>query len=116
MAKNTVFIKIINAIGLFAVIIGGFMAFTPLRMFGLIPLFFALAFSAFAIYKATKTNARTWFAIMVLGVAVFSISYSVVTRLVEKPKVANDQEFIEKMEQSAQEGSDELDDLLDELE
>ena len=110
--KSKFLISTLAIIGLIAAILGLVLSFLPLGTIDLVPAVIGLAFGLIAYFLAKKASTRKKLALSVLIIAGLAIVISLGTELFFENKVAEDTTFDEKIEQSADEATNDLDEAF----
>ena len=110
--KSKFLISLLAIIGLIAAILGLILCFLPLGTIDLVPAIIGLFFGLIAYFLARKANTRTKLSLAVIIIAGLAILISLGTELFFENKVAEDTNFDQKIEQSADDAASDLDDAF----
>lgn len=113
--RNKTLVTIFVLIGLIFGLIGLVLCFFPLGTIDIVPAGLGLIFGLFAFFFAKKSGARKKLVFTVLIISVVAILISISTELFVKNEVASDAKFEEKIEQSAEESLDDLEEAFEDL-
>ena len=108
--------NIITIIALILGLIGLTLSFLPLRMIGIIPSVISVAIGVIAILISKKNNLKKGFAYIVSCIGILGILIASTFELTTKKEIAEDKEFKQKIEQTAQETDSDLDEALEGIE
>lgn len=113
--KNKAIVTTLSIIGLLFGIIGLILSFLPLGTIDLVPAIIGLIFGVIIYFLTKETKVRRKLVLSVIIISSLAIIISVFTVLFMENKVAEDVQFEEKMEQSVEEASDDLEEALEDL-
>lgn len=114
--KTKTIIIILAAFSLLFGIIGFVLSFLPLGLISILPALLGLVFWAIAYFINKKSGEKSKILTIALVIAVLAILISAFSEIFIKDKVAEDQKFEEKIEQSEEEALDDLEEALEDLE
>lgn len=110
--KSKFFITTLAVIGLIAAILGLILSFLPMGTIDLVPAVIGLVFGLIAYFLAKSANTRKKLSMAVIIIAGLAILISLGTELFFENKVAEDTTFEQKVVESADEATSDLDEAL----
>lgn len=114
--KTKTVVIILAIFSLFFGIIGFVLSFLPLGLISVLPAVLGLVLWLIAFWVNKKTGEKRSIVTTALVISVLAILISTFSELFIKDKVAEDQKFEEKIEQSQEEAIDDLEEALEDLE
>jgi len=114
--KTKTVVILLSILSLFFGIIGFILSFLPLGLISILPAILGLVFWLIAFLVNNKTGEKRSIVTTALIISVLAILISTFSEIFIKDKVAEDQKFEEKIEQSQEEAIDDLEEALEDLE
>lgn len=114
--KNKALITILAIIGLIFGLIGLILSFLPLGTINIVPAAIGLLFAIIAYLISRKNPVRRKLIISGIVISSLAILISIFSQIFIKNKVAEDAKFEKKIEQSAKESTNDLEEALNDLE
>lgn len=113
--NNKFLVTTLIIVGLIFGVIGLILCFFPLGTIDIVPASIGFAFGLIAFLIARKTGYKRKLILSVLVISVLAIIISLFSEIFIENKVAEDQEFEEKIEQSEQDSVDDLEEALEDI-
>lgn len=113
--KNKFLITALAVVGLIFGLLGFILCFFPLGTIDIVPATIGLVFGLIAFFIAKKSGCRKRLIFSVLIISTLAILISLFSEILIENKVAEDQKFEEKIEQSEQESVEDLEEALEDL-
>ena len=113
--KNKGIVTTLSIIGLIFGILGLALSFLPLGTIDIIPAAIGLLFGLIAYLLSKSTGVRRKLVFSVIIISLAAILISVFTVLFMENQVAEDLKFEEKLEQSVEDASDDLEEALEDI-
>lgn len=114
--QNKFLITVLTSVGLIFGLLGFLLCFFPLGTIDIVPATIGLLLGIISFLITKKTAFRRKLILLVLIISALAIIISVLSEIFIKNKVAEDQKFEEKIEQSEQESVEDLEEAFKDLE